>query len=260
MIKARVICLHNPGEDILLFRRCIDVLTSYGYEVVYYRTNDNAETHVCTIESIMDEIDTVVSLCHEDIANSPHPQTPIHIMGHFISGAEALLYGIQGSQREKVSTIVGINPLVQPAELLMKQSSSLKLRWRAKMNPNAIVDLGTDLSLFTKDTPWLEFLRSESYSFTKLSNLQLKMIQDISHLLLNKKYTSQFTVANVLIIQSLEDPLTCASATHQFINNVAGAKQAYLLEYTKGMNNLFLEREKLFQRVITDLVSWLKEN
>jgi alpha-beta hydrolase superfamily lysophospholipase len=239
---------------VLLFRRTIDVLTAHGYEVFYYTYTDSLNTEIL----VSHELDDVIELCLDDMKNE-QLSVGLHVMGHFICGARALMYGINGQHRDHVRTIIGINPLVQPNDTFMKLNSSLKSRWKLKMNPNALVNIDTSMELFTKDPSWLAYLEEEKYSFTTFTNLQLKSIQDISHTLTSKKNSRQFSVQNLLIIQSIEDPLSKMSGTQQFINN-NGAKSAFLLEYTKGMNNLFLEREKLFQRLITDLIAWLEEN
>lgn len=222
--------------------------------MMYYETNE-VEFPDGTSKSNQ-LLDSVIEMCIKDMKMT-NTKCGLHLMGHFICGAQALAYGVNGQHRHHIDTIIGINPLVQPQENFLKMS--LKTKWNAKMNPHAIVDLHTDVSLFTRDPSWLQFLKQEQYSFTKLTNLQLKSIQEVSSILLSKKMSRQFNVRNVIIIQSIEDPLTQLSGTQQFINN-NGAKSAYLLEYTKGMNNLFLEREKLFQRLITDLIAWLGEN
>lgn len=255
-LSARVLCLHNPGEDLALFRRTIDVLTGHGYEVMFYETPQHLKF---SSGNLSHELDYAITLCLEDMRLQNIEKLSLHLMGHFICGANALLYGIQGQHRHRLSTIVGINPLVQPNDDFIKQGSSIKFKWKAKMNPDTLVDLQTDMSLFTKDPAWLAYLREMDYSFTQFTNSQLKAIQDTSQILTTKKTSSKFDVENVLVIQSIEDPLSSIQGTKQFINNT-GAKSAFLLEYTKGMNNLFLEREKLFQRLITDLIAWLKEN
>ncbi|ONH69740.1 Monoglyceride lipase [Cyberlindnera fabianii] len=257
--KGRVIILRNPYEDVVMYRRTIDMLAMSGYETFYYTSwLEKFEEE----EMMRKEINRIVRMCVDDLDAQPGLSgLNVHMLGSHYTGAQALLYGIDGSYRYRLKTIIAVNPLVMPTSVFRAKSFGMGLRMKVKMKPKSSSDLLINPELFTADPEWITYLKEKQLRHKQsfYTNLHLQNILSLNADLSNKNKSRKFDMKHLLVVCSNEDALANADATKEFINNT-GAQQAFFLEYDHGLSNLFVERERVYHKLITDLVMWLDEN
>lgn len=248
--------MHNPGEDVRLYYKLINLLGKHGYETFFCQMTNVYKRSV----DIYREMSRMLELCINDIDNQNYIKThKLHLMGCFIGGSRILNYCIKGRFKHRIKSVISINPLISIRPEFGNLASHATTSLIALMIPRSGSMLPVKYEQLTSNTEWLEYLRSEKYNFTKVTTNYLKEILHIGHILQNRKKYSEFSVHNVLLIHSKKDPISTVKGTEYFANNCP-ADNIRFLEYEEGLTNLFLESDPIFEKLSNDIITWLTDN
>ena len=255
--KGRVLVMHNPGEDVTLYHRLIDVLGKHGYETFYCQMTNVYESSL----DIYNEMSRMLDLCINDIDSQSYVKShKLHLIGHFIGGSRILNYCVKGKFKHRIKSVISINPFLSPCPEFASLISQTTTPFLALVLPKSKTSaLPIKYEHLTSDRRWLSYLHSKKFNFSTITANYLYEIQHISHVLQNKRKFNDFAVHNVLLIHSKKDPVSTVKGSEYFAK-YCPAENISLLEYETGLNNLFIETDDIFKKLSDDLTTWLNEN
>ncbi|CCH45915.1 Serine hydrolase [Wickerhamomyces ciferrii] len=254
--KGRVLLLPNPGEDVKLYHKLIDLLGSTGYETLFVPTKEVYKTDT----DIYREINRILELCISDLDSQSYVTThKLHIIGQFIIASRVIAYGVKGHYKHRIKSVIAINPFLSPKKSFDNLTSQTTTSILSKISSTNTSKFPLKYEHLTSDKHWLDYLKEHDYNFSKIRSNYLKEILHISHVLqLPKKY-ADFSIKNVLLIQSEQDPVSKLIGLQNFYNNCP-SENINILVYPEGKNNLIIETDDIFKQLSCDIISWLAHN
>jgi len=249
--------VHSPGEDVSLYYRIIDLLSKNGYESFFCQMTNVYNQNV----DIYREINRILEMCIIDLDKQQYIKShKLHLMGCFIGGSRILNYCVKGRFKHRLKSVIVVNPLIMPTNEFKSSMKHAATSFVATFLPKTqITAFPIKYEHLTNDDKWIEYLKTKNYNFTSVNANYLREILHISHILQNEKKFQAFSVKNVLLVHSMQDPICFSSGIKQFREHCP-AENVQGLEYEDGMNNLFIESNFVFEKFGNDLLRWLEEN
>ncbi|KAH3676054.1 hypothetical protein WICMUC_002351 [Wickerhamomyces mucosus] len=256
--KGRVILLHNPGEDVALYKRTIERFSLTGYETFFYQM----KKHYKNEDEITREMNRIIKICVDDLDQLKNiPNHKIHLVGNFITGTKALNYTINGRFRYRIKSVVSINPLIDPTSMFNRNSFINKsISLTSKIRPS--VKLKYTNTSITSNQEFLNYLENQNYDLSFMNFNDLKYLNKIISKISKIKYIqASDKIKNLFIIQSKQNKFIEIENTRIFFDRIQPLPElSRFVIYEKGKANLFLENDEIFQSLMNDILDWFEYN
>ncbi|ODV59368.1 acylglycerol lipase [Ascoidea rubescens DSM 1968] len=270
-VKGIVLVMHGFAEFSNLYYTILDLLSTNGYECLFFDQRGAGRTSVGKFkgltneELVMKDIDRLIEVkILPRLEAKAIKNDNFYLVGHSMGGGIALNYLVLGTYKDKVNGVVVSGPLIR---LHPKVDPNFVLKLGLKVLPGLLptlqIDSKLDKELATSCEAWQKYLFEESLSNPVGTVRQFADMFERGRRLLDQEFYAsqkltpqQLSEKAILIVHGENDEVNDPKASEDFMR-VCPIADKKLVLYPHARHSLFIEVETVFSSLSADVLGWL---
>lgn len=260
--KGKLIYVHGFCEHSDIYTQFFDNLSQSGYEVFFFDQRGAGETSPGKLVGKTDEHHTFDDLnffIGRELESDPTQK--FFLAGHSMGGGIVLNYAIYGKYKNNVRAIVACGPLVR---LHPKTEPNIIVRVLSPvinaLAPGLKIDSKLNYDFITSNEGWKTYIKLHDSKLIG-SIRQFNDMFERGAKLLQPAHVAKFhpDIA-LLVVHGSEDNINSVDASKKFIDLLSDKIDHEFVPVEGGRHSLFIEREEIYQPVLSKVLEFLDKH
>lgn len=261
--RGKIIYVHGFCEKRDIYVETLDKITQHGYEVFFFEQRGAGDTSPGRLigqteeKYVFGDLDFFIK---RNLDQRKDPAEKLILMGHSMGGAIVLNYGIKGTYREEIKTIVASAPLIilhprtEPNFILKFVGSYI-----SKLFPRIHFPAGLQLDYVTADPDWKNYIQNSGAKFVTT----LRQADDFfkrGEALVDPEWVSKFSRdISVCVLHGDADKINWDRGSERFMELLPEEVTREFDHINGGLHSMYMDaepvRREFFEKVFLFLDS-----
>lgn len=262
--KGRILWVHGFAESSTIYTEFFDKLSDLGFDIFFFDQRGAGETspdedHGKTNEQLVyKDLDFMIK---KNLEISKRGDKSLILMGHLMGGGIALNYGIKGTYKEVISSIIVSGPevLLHPntaPNFILKGFAG----FAAKHLPNFRINAGLNYDYITSNEKYRDYIKSNVDKFWITGPLFHGMLTR-GEALTKPEYTAKFDPnISVMVCHGTEDKINWLDGSKKFYDLLNDNVDKEFVPIEGARHNLASEKEEYIKQFLDKIVEFVDKH